>query len=166
MRTSFLWIALILAAFCVALYAYLSGGLTQQAPASNSQIPSISFSPIITGEHAPVDRRVNYVASSADGFKQLWTLLKTTDTPPVVDLTRHDVIAVFAGKEPTGGYSIQVSKVVDTPTERTVVVTLITPGTNCVKTQGITTPFQILILPKTNLALTHKDVVQTANCAK
>jgi hypothetical protein len=138
--------------------------VTSSATASTT---SVTFTTIDLGTHAVnVTERKNYVAGDADGLAKLWNLAfgDSASSTPTLDLTTTEVIGVFAGNKPTGGYAIQVSKVEDTATERTVYVNIVKPGKNCMTTESVTSPFAIITLPLSGLPLTHKDTTSVRDC--
>ena len=72
---------------------------------------------------------------------------------------------VFAGKQTVVGYSIFVSKVIDSDT-RMVSITLAKPSKLCTKKQSEVSPYEIITVPITSLQLAHEDIQTTANCTK
>ncbi|PIR83454.1 hypothetical protein COU19_00635 [Candidatus Kaiserbacteria bacterium CG10_big_fil_rev_8_21_14_0_10_56_12] len=126
---------------------------------------AVSFREIVRGARSTVERRTNYIIRSAPELAEVWSMIDTSDTPPVIDFTRYDVIAVFAGTEPTAEYAINVLQVEDGVT-RKVTIRLTSPSPSCVVAEGETAPYQLVELPKTTLTLTHKDVPITTNCLK
>jgi hypothetical protein len=138
--------------------------IASPSPAVNQPPPAaVTFTEIAHGSKSTVAKRVNYLIASAEDMKKLWNMVDAKGAVPTVDFTKDDIIAVFAGEEPTTGYTIEVSTIEDS-TERMVKVTLGAPGGNCVTGQSITHPYQIIRVPITNLPLTHKDVSVTNDC--
>ena len=108
--------------------------------------------------------RANYLITTQAGLSQLWRMLGTgAPALPAVDFTQDDVIAVFAGSEPTAGYAISVAKVADAA-NRLVTVTLSSPDSTCVLAESLTAPYQVVELAKTALPLAHEDTTATTNC--
>ncbi len=124
---------------------------------------AVPFTELAQGVHSSVSVRTNYLITSETQLAKLWKMIDARGKTPVVDFTTHDVIAVFAGKEPTAGYTIAVSKI-DYANTRQVTVTLTSPGGNCMLAQSVTAPYQVVELAKTSLPLTHADRAITANC--
>lgn len=67
---------------------------------------------------------------------------------PVVDFTKYDVIAAFAGSRTTGGYSIQVDGVKRVGKTATVQITLLKPDPHMMTTQAFTAPYAFKAVPK------------------
>ena len=140
---------------------------TQDTPGEPAPVPSVTFTTIDIGTHAVnVTARKNYVAGDAQGLTKLWSLAfgETGSTTPKIDFGTTEVIGVFAGTKPTGGYAIEVSKVVDGIDARTIYVNIVKPGANCVTTESVTSPFAIITLPVSTLPLAHQDTTSVRDC--
>ncbi len=133
--------------------------------AQTASAATVPFTELAQGARSTVSVRANYLITSEAQLVKLWKMIDARGQAPVVDFTKNDVIAVFAGKKPTAGYAVAVSKVEDTNT-REVTVALTSPGGNCVLAQSITEPYQVIELQKTTLALTHVDQEITASCLR
>ena len=168
MRSALVIIAVVVvavAAYLVLRPAHLSG--TQGTSAAQTAMPQqqpVSFSVITSGDSSTVNSRKNYLITSQDELSQLWRLIGTADQPPAIDFSKEAVIAVFAGNEPTAGYSIAVTGVKDSSVDRTVSVTLTSPSGSCVLAQHVTAPYQLIELPATALTLSHQDSATTTSC--
>lgn len=167
MRDILILISLALASLIVGTMIYfLSDGknTASRQIANSAQAASIvAFAPIVSGFNSSVTERKNYLITSSTQLSELWKMFATNSKPPVVDFVSSNVIAVFAGQKPTGGYSISVSKIKDSDT-RTVTVLLSRPDKNCVLTQALTAPYQIIKIPKSTLPLDHTDISTTTPC--
>lgn len=126
---------------------------------------TVPFKELARGSQSKVETSVNYLITSTSEFEKLWQMVDAKGKAPVVDFTKDSVVAVFAGQVMTGGYSISVSKVTDAE-ERTVTITLTSPGSNCIVTQSTNEPYQIITVPKTSLSLTHQDQATTTDCSQ
>ncbi len=140
-----------------------SSAVTYGAPGAAAA--TVPFTELAQGAHSTITVRANYLITSKAELAKLWKMIDARAQVPVVDFAKNDVIAVFAGKKPTAGYAVAVSKVEDTNT-REVTVALTSPGGNCVLAQSVTEPYQVIELPKTALALTHVDQEITASCLR
>ena len=172
MRDTLIVIALTLVAIAIGagLYFYGWGSLITVPPIFSSstsqnsvQGTDVPFTVLATGSNAAVQERKNYLISSTPELRELWKLLNAPGDPPAVDFTQSSVLAIFAGQEPTAGYSIAVSKVADAAS-RLVVISLTRPGGSCILAQMVTTPYEVISLPKTTLPLTHEELTTTASC--
>ena len=173
MRDTLIIIGLALVAVVVGLFIFLYGQGSLSNAASSSAVTygasapaaTVPFTELAQGAHSTVSVRANYLITSNAQLAKLWKMIDARGQTPVINFATNDVIAVFAGKEPTAGYAVTVSKVVDANT-REVTVALTSPGGNCVLAQSATAPYQVIELPKTSLALTHVDQKITASCLR
>lgn len=110
--------------------------------------------------------RKNIAAYDKDGLARLWSMAHATDgTPlPTVDFSKSYVIGVFAGTKPSGGYSIEVSRVSDSGDTRAVAITLTKPGSDCITSQAITSPYQIVTVPLSNASLSRTENTVETSC--
>lgn len=134
------------------------------ASAGTSATAGVAFSPLAAGTHSGVTSRVNYSITSPSELALLWKMTDAQGPVPSVDFATHSVIAVFAGTAPTGGYSVAISKIMDSEQSRTVVVTFVKPGGSCILPQVETAPYEIIAVPRTALPLTHTDTEQVTSC--
>jgi len=124
---------------------------------------TVPFEMIAHGEKSTVTERVNYVITTPDAFLKFWKMTDAKGAPPSIDFSKHEVIAVFAGKGANAG--IAVTKIEDTDA-RMVAISLTTLDTACAKktAHAGSAPYQIVVVPATTLTLTHKDSITTASC--
>ena len=134
-------------------------------PDTNNSVSAVvvPFTEIRRGPQSTIEKRVNYFITSHNQFGELWKIINATGTPPTIDFKTHSVVAVFAGEVPTSGYDIAVVKVEDAD-KRVVNIELIKPDESCVLAQSLTTPYQVIELPKTSLPFTHADTWTTKSC--
>jgi hypothetical protein len=114
-----------------------------------------------------ISERTNYRISKVSDLDALWPLVYgERDAPPIpnVDFSKYEVLAIFDGTHSTGGYDVKVTGITDANPVRTVVIDHITPGPNC-DTQGASSPFEIIQVPKTTFSLSHEDVTSASVCA-
>ena|SRR5260221_9213100 len=151
---------------------YLQTKPQQIAAAPTNLLPpssehDVSFRVIDSGTLAPgTTVRKNYAAYSQASLLKMWAMAHGTDTtlPPAVNFSTEYVIGVFAGQKPTGGYSIAVTSVSDLSDTRTIAITLTKPGAGCITTQMVTSPYQIIAVPKSEAALSHTDAENSTPC--
>jgi hypothetical protein len=174
---------LIIAGMCAAaiiigawLYLYGPTGApdTNQAAASVESVTveepvveskDVSFGVLGHGSIAEgVSKRKNYAIYSKEEYEKMWKLTGSTEKMPTVDFKKGYVIAVFAGDRPTGGHAISVEKVTDTGKERHVTVLVEKPGSGCVASQAITSPYQIIRVPFSAAVLSHTEVEREVPC--
>jgi hypothetical protein len=158
----------------VGAWLYFHPGNSVPAPSTSgasasTQTPketNVTFTVLGHGETAKaVTARKNYAIYDAAQFATFWNEAQGSGTPPAVDFSKNYVIGVFAGTEPSGGYSIEVSKVTDTGGARSVSVLISAPGTNCSVIEEQTSPYQFVLVPYSKAeALSHTDEVVKKSC--
>jgi len=126
----------------------------------------IPFEVIVEGMNAvEVSSRKNYAVYDEQEFARLWRMAMGDESEmPKVDFERDYVIGVFAGEKMSGGYGIKVANVTDNTAVRTVAMTLSKPGTGCVATQALTSPFQIISVPFSDREHARSDTEVEAAC--
>ncbi|MFA6519739.1 MAG: protease complex subunit PrcB family protein [Candidatus Paceibacterota bacterium] len=156
-----------LLAVAIGVYFFLSGDVKNSSPASVSESQTsavaVPFTPLVSGTRSTIAERVNYFITSSTQLNELWKLVDAKGQPPKVDFTKEAVIAVFAGQQPTGGYAIQVSKIVDSGA-RLVSITIQKPDDSCKPKVVVTMPYEIVTIPATTLPLAHEDILTTVPC--
>jgi hypothetical protein len=153
----------------VVVFLYGGENFSNTSPSTTNTaqlaVVAISFTKLAQGVKSTVSTRTNYLITSASELEKLWQMVDARGKTPVIDFTKNYVAAVFAGKVPTTGYAIAVSKVEDTNV-RIVTVTLTKPESGCIEGQLITSPYALIELPKTSLQFTHEDQTATTNCSQ
>ena len=127
----------------------------------------ISFTVIAEGATAAnVTARKNYAVFDEGEFERLWTMAYGENAPdmPAVDFDEQYVIAVFAGEKSTGGHAIKVEAITDENAVRNVAITLETPSSDCLVTDALTSPFQIIVVPFSDRELIRTDSEVEGTC--
>lgn len=115
-----------------------------RGPAIPEELP---ITLLAQGQHShQIEQRFDWITGEAD-FTALWQALRPGDPPPV-DFESDGVIAVFMGERATGGHAIQVERVARRDQELLVDVVLQTPGPECMTTQALTQPYQLVLVPQ------------------
>lgn len=109
------------------------------------------------------------VVRDVDAFTQLWSDHAANRTPvpeqPDVAFGTDMVIAVFAGQQATGGYSITVDDIRENDEFIIVDVEVETPGKDCVVSQAQTQPHHFVVLDDSDKVVEFNEtVVQAADC--
>jgi hypothetical protein len=173
MRDAIIILVMCVAAIGIGAWLYMYAPQTSQAPATEPVVTEpagpvdVAFTAIDSGTHAAgVSARKNYAVYTEEDFTDLWKKAHGEDGKkmPAIDFENYYVIGVFAGQQPTGGYSIAVDKVTDEADTRTVSITIEKPGDTCVVTQALTNPFQLIRVPMSDLKLAKADTVKVNIC--
>lgn len=110
----------------------------------NNDEEEIEFSNVAKGFYGTREEKGNLVIHSEA------ELTSNIDTAGLlgIDFSKEMAIAVFSGTKPTGGYSVEITKVVETDTEIVVTAVETSPGESCVVTQALTSPYSIVKIQK------------------
>lgn len=81
---------------------------------------------------------------------------------PVVDFSRHAVVVVAMGERPTGGYWVDIERVVVGERALRVEALASSPGRECVVTMAFTAPLDAVLVERTRLPASFdvRDVVR------
>ena len=106
---------------------------------------------IAAGSRSAIETPRNRIVKDKADFTMLWLEHTAheapTPVPPDVDFSESTVAAVFAGNQPTGGYSLTLTGLDKTPGGWEVRLSLVTPGPDCMTTQVITQPWAMVRVP-------------------
>ena len=129
-------------------------------PLPTPETKEISFEKVNT---SITSKALNVKSNILINNSEEWQKLKPN---PLVDIdfSKNSVIAVTAGSKSTGGYSIEVVKIVDLGQNIVVTVKDISPGTNCFVTQALTNPKQVIKTEKLDKQVSFEEISETKNC--
>jgi hypothetical protein len=128
----------------------------------------VGFKVIDHGETAKaISVRKNYAIYGIADFTRFWKDAHGSGTPPIVDFSKNYVVGVFAGTQPSSGYSIAVDRVVDADGIRSITVRITAPDESCVVIEEPTSPYQFVLVPYSDAEnLSHTDVVMKKGCPR
>jgi len=106
---------------------------------------------------------VRDAATWASTWSRIWTV-KPAPPLPAIDFSREMVIVVGLGTRPTGGYSIAVESAATEAGNLNVVVRTDTPGGGCLSAQMLTSPVDVVRVPRTEATVEFRDRNVTRNC--
>lgn len=110
----------------------------------------VAFDVRAQGDHPATDVGPNAVGvriiESADDFARAHRALVGGEAP-AIDFDDAVVLALYMGRQPTGGYGIEVESVTRTESALVVDVVSVEPGPGCVTTQAVTRPYQVVRVP-------------------
>lgn len=166
MRETVTIVGLAVVAALIGFIAFSYSGAPGLVP-TEERVPGveIAFTELAAGERSSVTRRVNYLITSSEELAKLWKMIDSSTVPPRVDFDNRQVIAVFAGEQPTAGHAIAITRITD-QTVREVEILITKPGGSCLLAESLTQPYQIIEVPKTDLTLTHRNTATTTSCLR
>lgn len=123
-------------------------------------------------EHA---RKENLVIRKQTEWEKLWKEMHGAEAQPEnsggklpelpqADFNRHMVLAVFQGAQPSGGYSIEITKIVRANGKLEVFVEERKPGQDCFNTQAITYPHHLVVVDKSTARVRFTAHAKTVEC--
>ena len=97
-------------------------------------------------------------------WSSVWSQAFAGQTEPQINFTSTSVLAIFAGLEPTSGYSLNFTQVSRAGSNILVQVTLTVPAPSCVVAQVETSPFHIVSIQKEDLRTVFTTKTITRVC--
>lgn len=100
--------------------------------------------------YSDIDDSLAEHVTDAHRFRELYLSAnpQSQDDVPDIDFNERDVIAVLAGRQPSGGYAVYVSDVNERDGDLDVVYTLVSPSSDCAVTTQIIYPYCFVSLAK------------------
>jgi hypothetical protein len=140
------WIASSAMIFFIALSILAVQTGRADTPPSNSGKDIFSCS----GMNSHVTSQKSVIIHDQKAFADLWKEHNgDSDVPvPQIDFSKYDVVAVFAGTKPTGGYCVEIGSVVKKGKDTLVQVKLMKPAPGMMTIQMVTHPFAMKAVPK------------------
>jgi hypothetical protein len=135
------------AAFCAVLLLLLSAHAYAQ-----DQEQRVKFKTLAKYTSCGHTEKKNYVVTSYEQWDRLWGIVASNSyprpSPPDVDFTRHTLIAVFQGFEPSSGYDITITKLTKSDDSVFVLVKEDMPEDACKEMLVTMQPFHIILIKK------------------
>lgn len=125
-----------------AVVAIMIGGCATAGPGGEQPLTEIA-----RGQHSGQTEARSELVTDQATFERLWRLNPGRFGLPAIDFGAQSVIAAWLGQRPTGGYSIEVERVVRDGDTLHVELVEHAPGPGCMTTQALTQPFHIVAVP-------------------
>ena len=98
-----------------------------------------------------------------------WAALYRGQSPippvPVVEFDKEEVVLVAMGIRNSGGYTIEIRRVSEDDSGRTIEVRELSPGSTCGVTTALTSPADAMVLPASRgLTIHFVEVRETQTC--
>lgn len=113
----------------------------------------LTFETILKGDYSGHNERKDYVIRDSSEWEDLWGKVQSRVLPtpisaitdlPDIDFNDEMVIAVFQGSRSTGGYAIEITKIVEKENSVEVFVKETAPSPDSLVTQAFTQPHHIV----------------------
>ncbi|WP_457591899.1 protease complex subunit PrcB family protein [Geoglobus sp.] len=130
--------------------------------ATDSGNDRVKFESIGKGYFSNVKEKKYVVIRSVQEFKDFVNETGVIFQPP--DFNTTMAIAVFMGEQKTGGYEINIDRIVREDGKLVVYVDHYVPSDTCFVTQVITSPFQVVTLEKFDGKVEFVESVREIKC--
>ncbi len=111
----------------------------------------IAFAELPVAAARPLTTPEARVVRSVAQWKDLLDAIGAESPPPAPDFSRVTVVALFAGERPTGGFRIQVERVVEDaahPGSAVVHYRVVPPARGALVTQALTYPYTVVAIER------------------
>lgn len=126
----------------------VAGAVLAACGGSDDGADEIGFSTVEASAFSGITTATTVVVSSASDWEPLWASHARFRIPPppvpVVDFSRHQLLALFLGGRPNGCYGVEIRRVLDDGQRRTVVYAESEPGPTMLCSAVATSPMQIV----------------------
>jgi protease stability complex PrcB-like protein len=109
---------------------------------------SVPFKKLVRGQQSFIEAAREVVVRTADEWTALWKQHAPDQRPPVVDFTRSMVVGIFVGSRPTGGHSVEITRVDREGSDLVVTYRERQPGNSDIVTQVITMPYELVTIDR------------------
>lgn len=140
----------------VSLFAAACGNANNATPTPNPAGADVSgasqpIERLLAAQHGGPQAPTEQVIRDRAAFARAWAALHA-DAPaaplPSVDFARQMVLVVGLGERTTGGHAVRVDAVAAEGTGAVVRYTTSAPGADCMTTQVITSPVEVVSVPR------------------
>lgn len=113
-----------------------------------------NFENISKESYSGHNERKNYVIKEVSEWKNLWGMVHIGTTPkpvlPDINFDNEMIIAVFQGMHSTGGYSIEITQIIEKDKSLEIFIKETSPAPGSVTTQAVTQPYHIVKTKRTD----------------
>lgn len=124
----------------------------------------LKFETIDDADWVGVGEKKNYIIKSKKEWQDVWAKAGHSVVAPEVDFTKEMIIAVFYGVALTGGYSVEIIKVIEGLDKLTVFIKETSPGSDCTATQALTEPRHIIKVQRVDKEVVFNVASEVKNC--
>ncbi len=91
-------------------------------------------------------------------WKQLWASLLPQAPLPAIDFSRQEVVAIFSGQRPSGGYSLEILSAAPEASALIIRYRERLPPPGIPPPEGATTPYILRVVPKNDLPVRFEKI--------
>jgi len=140
----FFSLILLLAMIASAVFVFYLILKTDMGDSNIGEKSEVQFTEIKKGFSSEVSNRKFMVIKDSERWSSLLNGIPSQAVDSSVDFDESMVLVAFQGEKPTGGYSIEITRIDNTKRSVNVYVTEVSPGNDCITTQAVTQPFHIV----------------------
>lgn len=158
-------IGIVIVVSIIVFLVYNSSYNTPNLDNTNTPENSIDFSTLKEGYQNEIKTKQERVITTSEEWADLWTEMFPTEMiASAIDFEEKMIIAVFQGEKNTGGYSIEITEIIEKDNSLKVYIKETVPGENCILTQALTSPYHIVELDKTDKEIKFMRTQSTTEC--
>ena len=135
---------------------------------TTSTTENITFNSIKKSSNSGFEELTTKVISSQIEFEQIWkqTWSRISDAPqiPAIDFSQKQIVLIALGAKNNGGFGLEIENITQTKNEISVNYLETKPGTNCLSTQAIVFPFELIEIEKTAKKVVFKSTEKIIEC--
>lgn len=164
MRDLLIIVGVCIGAIVIGLFLFLFGTVSEP----RDTFGPVSFSVIAEGNTAgDMTKKKNYRVQNREELVAVWEAVYPAEAPPMpdVEFSRNEVLALFAGEQMSGGYGVGLESVISREDGKRLLTIIYTePSSSCFVTEQITSPFQVVVLPKADAEVVREDKTVVVSC--
>jgi hypothetical protein len=108
----------------------------------------VAFKTLDRGEQSNIENAREVVVRTAAEWTALWKEHAPSQRPPAVDFTQSMIVGVFLGYRPTGGHSVEITRIDREGADLVVTYRERRPAKSDIVTQVITMPYQLVTIER------------------
>ena len=133
------------------------------APFSYSeQVQNVEYRVLESGQYGPYADSGKQIIV-INNISQLENKFRTypTNSTPNVDFRKNVVVLINMGEKPSGGYEVDVERIIDDKENTTITATFSSPGSSCISAAVMTNPYIFIEVATTkNILLNERHVIK------
>ena len=157
--------------FLVALAGISVLNANQDTKNEGTPVPFTQLDPKRPGlfaSNSGISKPLRVVIRDREAWLKLWKQIASqqqpSPPPPDIDFSREMLIVVAMGQRNTGGFGIIVDGVYKRDKKLEVVVKSTSPGNNCMTTQALTQPVDIVRVQKSDYSVVFREIDVRNDC--
>lgn len=126
----------------------------------------LNFEPFLGGYFGEISEKKNSVITTQAEWMPISkkVALERSAPLPAVDFNKEMLIAVFQGEKSTGGYGIEITKIIENENNIEVFVKEAEPEPKCIVSQAFTRPYHIIKVKKSDKEVLFKTETVVTKC--